>query len=97
MQIMDGFQINRFAFMYCLEVVLIGRGNISYNLVESKLRSIYKCEIIDCFEHPEYLRIILKVVYKEKYNSIMEEFKLKLEELNNIGIYKDEFFKVMDN
>ena len=33
---------------------------------------------MDCYDHPEYLKIVLKEVYKENYNSIINEIKLEL-------------------
>jgi len=72
------------------------KGDTSRHLVQARLASLYDCDLMDCYEHPEYLRTVLKDVYKEDYKSIIHEIKLLLDELVN---YKDiaEFFKIMES
>ncbi|HEV2192971.1 MAG TPA: hypothetical protein VGR54_05045 [Nitrosopumilaceae archaeon] len=74
----------------------MSKSNTKYNLVVAKLNSLYDCSIRDCCENPEYLKTILKEVYKEDYNSIIEEIKLQLDEL---VMEKDmsDFFKIMES
>ena len=86
---------NKIAFMSCVEIVLMRRGNIDYNLVLSKLHSIYNCEISECIDHPERLRDVLKEVYKENYNSVLHDFEVELERLVDINKFKIDFFKIM--
>ncbi|HET6458125.1 MAG TPA: hypothetical protein VFG24_04525 [Nitrosopumilaceae archaeon] len=72
------------------------KGNTKYNLLVAKLNSHHDCTIRDCYEHPEYLRPILKEVYKEDYDYIINEVKTQLVELVNeedIAI----FFKIMES
>ncbi|MFZ1077548.1 MAG: hypothetical protein WAN47_09010 [Nitrosotalea sp.] len=88
---------NKLAFMTCVEVVLMRRGNTNYHLVMAKLDSLYHCTIIDCYEHPEYLRIILKEVYKGDYQSILDDIKLELEKLVDIEKEMERFFKTMES
>jgi hypothetical protein len=57
------------------------RGNMIYNLVLAKLKSLYDCTIRDCYEHPEYLKTVLKEVYKENYYSIVQEIRVELGDL----------------
>jgi len=86
----------KMALISCLEVVLMSRGNTKYNLLVAKLNSLHDCTLRDCYEHPEYLRPILKEVYKEDYDHIINEIKLQLDELVN---EKDiaSFFKIMES
>ncbi|MGB9003487.1 MAG: hypothetical protein WCC52_06765, partial [Nitrosotalea sp.] len=56
---------NKLAFVTCIEVVLMRRGNANYHLVMARLDSLYNCTVMDCYEHPEYLKTVLKEVYKE--------------------------------
>lgn len=88
---------NKIAFMTCVEVVLMRRGNANYHLVMAKLDSIYNCGIIHCYEHPEYLRTVLKEVYKKDYDSILDDIKLELGQLTDIEKLKTEFFKIMES
>ncbi|MGB9125446.1 MAG: hypothetical protein WCC55_07870 [Nitrosotalea sp.] len=69
------------ALISCIETVLMRRGNTNYILVLSKLDSCYNYKIRDCYDHPEYLKIILKEVYKENYYSIINEIRLELSDL----------------
>ncbi len=70
------------------------RGNTYYHLVVARLNSHYNCTISDCYEHPEYLRNVLKDVYKGDYNSIIEEIKLTLGELAKVKTIAD-FITIM--
>jgi len=88
---------NKLAFMTCVEVVLMRRGNTNYHLVMARLDSLHNCTIIDCYEHPEYLRTVLKEVYKEDYNSILDDIKLELEKLVDIEKETERFFKIMES
>ena len=74
----------------------MSKGNTQYNLLAAKLNSLYDCTIRDCYEHPDYLKPTLKEVYKEDYNSIIEEIKLQLDELANEKDIAD-FFKIMES
>jgi len=69
------------ALISCIEVVLMRKGNVDYNLVLARLNALYGCKMIDCYEHPEYLKTVLKEVYKENYYSIINEFRVELGDL----------------
>ena len=84
------------AVISCVELVLMRRNNTYYNLVVAKLGSHYNSTIMDCYEHPEYLRTILKDVYKEDYNSIIDEIRLHLDELVNVQEIAN-FLKIMQS
>ncbi|MGI0072689.1 MAG: hypothetical protein ACREA3_02610 [Nitrosotalea sp.] len=87
---------HKIALISCVETVLMSRGGPNYHLTVAKLNSLYDCTILDCYEHPDYLRTVLKDVYKEEYNSIIDEIKLQLDEL----IYEKDlaqFFKTMES
>ncbi|MBI1829564.1 MAG: hypothetical protein HY222_05360 [Thaumarchaeota archaeon] len=90
-------QDNIMAIMTGIEIVIMRRGNTNYNLVLCKLNSLYNCTIMDCYEHPEYLRTVLKEVFKEDYNSIIEDIKLELEYLVDVEEEKARFFKIMED
>ncbi len=90
-------EANKIAFITCIEAVIVRRNDINYHLVQAKLNSLYNCTIMDCYENPEYLRTVLKDVYKEDYNSIIEDIKLKSSNLVDIDEQKAHFFKVMES
>ncbi len=93
---MDSSEQKKLAIMSCVEVVLMRREEPNYQLVVAKLNSLYKCTIVDCYENLEYLRTVLKEVYKENYNSIIDDIKLELEYLVDMEEEKTKFFKIME-
>lgn len=85
---------HKIALIASLEIVLMSMGNTKYNLVVAKL-GVHDISIRDCYTHPEYLKSILKEVYKEDYDYIISEVKARLDEL----IYEQDvaqFFKIME-
>ena len=93
----DKEEEDKIAFMTCVELVLMKRGDTKHNLVMARLKSLYDSDIVDCFEHPEYLRTVLREVFKDEYSSILNDIKLELEKLVDIEELKIKFFKVMEN
>lgn len=88
---------HRSALMSCIEVVIMRRNGANYHLIQAKLDSLYGYKILDCYDHPEYLRTVLKEVYKEDYNSIIDEVKLELEQLVDMGKEIADFIKIMES
>lgn len=86
---------NAIAFMSCIEVVLMRRGNANYHAVMAKLQSHYNSWIYECLDHPEHLRDVLKEVYGSDYGSVITEMRLESEILDDIYDIKNDFFKVM--
>lgn len=86
---------NKIAFMSCVEIVLMRHGNANYNLAISKLHSVYNRSIFECINHLEDLRVVLKEIYKENYNSILHDVEIELEKLVDINKFKIEFFTIM--
>ena len=87
---------NEIALISCIELVLMSKGNTKYNLVVAKLNSLYNITIRDCYKHPKYLQIVLKDVYKEDYNSIINEIKLHLDDIANEKELA-EFFEIVES
>ena len=83
------------ALISIIEMVLMRKENTKYNLLVAKLSSRYDCTVRDCYQHPEYLRAVLKEVYNDDYNPIIDDIKLHLGDLSN---EKDitTFFKIME-
>jgi hypothetical protein len=70
-------------------------GNTKYNLVVAKLNT-HDISIRDCYTHPEYLKPILKEVYQEDYDHIINEVKARLDELISDQDVA-QFFKIMES
>ena len=81
--------------MTCVEMVLMKRGNTQYNQVQAKLNSQYDCWIYQCVNHPEYLRDVLKEVYKNDYHSIIDEISMETDRITNFDKFKSNFFKIL--
>jgi len=94
---MDSPEIKKEAFMSCIEMVLMKKGGFNHNLVVAKLNSLYNTSVMNCYENPEYLRAVLKEVYKENYNSVIDDIKLGLDDLTDIEKEKTKFLKIMDS
>ena len=86
----------KLALISYVELVLMRRGNTNYHLVMARLDSLYGCKISDCYEHPEYLKTVLKDVYQEDYKSIVSQIKSYLVELADVKEIVD-FFKIMES
>ena len=88
---------NKIAFITCIEVVLMRRGNANYNSVLAKLKSKHGYEMNDILDHLDYLKIILKEVYKHEYNTVLDEISLETDRLEDMDEFKADFFKFMNN
>lgn len=64
-----------------IEVVLMRKGGPQYHLVLARLECDYDCKIYDCFEHPDYLKEVLKQVYGADYQTIVENLQVELGEI----------------
>lgn len=87
---------NKLALISCIELTLMRSGNTNYNLVICKLNALYDAGLADCYNHPDYLRIILKEVYKDNYQSIVNEIKMCLDDLLQVEEIAN-FMKVMQS
>ncbi len=86
----------KLALISYVELVLMRRGDTNYHLVMARLDSLYDCKIMDCYDHPEYLKTVLKDVYKEDYDSVISQIKSYLGDLEDIPKIIN-FFKIMES
>ncbi len=63
-----------------IEKTLLGMKEAVYEKVADELCEKYHCYIPDCFEKPEYLKAVLKDLYVESYNEIINSIKRELDE-----------------
>lgn len=63
-----------------VEIVLMRKGGPQYQLVLARLEKYYNCKIFDCFEHPDYLKMVLREVYGDEYKKIIEQIEWELGE-----------------
>ena len=65
-----------------IEHALLKMGNPELELVKSRLKEEYNCEISDCFTHPEYLKKILCDLFGEAYQDILKTINERLQKTN---------------
>ena|ERR1700741_3192271 len=63
-----------------LEKTLLELG-IYYKVID-ELKKRYRCRLDDCYEHPEYLSVILKDVYGDHYKTMIKPIYKQLEEFS---------------
>lgn len=87
---------HKVALISAIEVVLMSMGNAKYHSTVAKLRALYDIDIRECFDHPEYLKTVLKQVYIEDYEHIISEVKARLDTLVDLPDFK-QFFKIVES
>ena len=63
-----------------LEKTLLDAG-IYYKVIE-ELKKKYRCQLDNCYEHPEYLNTILKDLYGNSYKHVIKSINNHLEEFS---------------
>jgi len=63
-----------------LEKTLIDAG--IYHKVAEELKKRHRCQLDDCYEHPEYLNAILKDLYSNSYKHVIKSINKHLEEFS---------------
>ena len=66
-----------------LEKILLEIGLATYDKVVDELKKRYQCYLTDCYEHPEYLNVILKDLYGNSYRQIVKSINEQLEEFSS--------------
>ena len=66
-----------------LEKTLFEFGSGTYYKVVDELKKRYHCYLTDCYEHPEYLNVILKDLYGNSYRQIVKSINEQLEEFSS--------------
>jgi hypothetical protein len=65
-----------------IETTLLEIGKETYDKVVHDLYKKYYCYLPDCYDHPEYLNEILKDLYGNAYNIVVEKINKQLEEFS---------------
>jgi hypothetical protein len=61
-----------------VEHALLKMGTPELELVKSRLKNKYNCELSDCLKYPEYLKIILNELFGNAYPDILETINTRL-------------------
>ena len=66
-----------------IEETLLGIDLSTYYKVTDELKKRYHCYLTDCYEHPEYLNVILKDLYGNFSSQILKSINEKLKEYSH--------------
>lgn len=70
------------------------RGNSNYNLVLANLH-VSDCGTDDILDNLDYLKKVLKEVYKNDYDAVLDDILAETEILVDMDTFKAEFFQFM--
>jgi len=76
-----------------VEKTLLEIGPHVYDEVLTRMKDDYNCDFSDCLEHPDYLKRILKNIFGNSYNSIINSIQLFLLDFNSNRL--ENFLKCM--
>lgn len=65
--------------MHAIEKTLVEMSPSLLEVVSTRLKNDYRCNLGDCYEHPEYLKRILGDIYGDAYSDILKSIAAKLE------------------
>ena len=68
----DRYEVFKTLISVSVEKALLEMGMPELDLVISRLKEDYNCEISDCLEHPEYLKQILCELFGNSYQDILK-------------------------
>ncbi len=83
-------QVRKALVMLSIEKSLLNIGKPIYDKVVELLDKEYHCYLGDCYEHPEYLNAILRELFGNSSNVIVESIKEQLGEFsyaNSVAIF----------
>lgn len=63
-----------------IEHTLLKIGKKTLEKVQEEMHQKYKCDISDCYEHPEYLGNILKDLFGDSYHDVVRDVNKYLDE-----------------
>jgi hypothetical protein len=79
-----------------VELVLM-RSGPQYHAVVSKLEHHYNCSIIYCFDHPEHLSAVLREVYNEDFDRIIDSIETEFGEAIEQSEIANFIYKLREN
>ncbi len=88
-------QIKRALVTLSIEHALLEMGTPVLDEIARALYDNYKCYIPDCFDHPEYLKEVLKELYGNTYSNIIKSIHKHLDEFASQQPI-EEFLKVIN-
>ena len=92
----EGARMDRFLTAIAVEKTLLEMGKPILAEVNDRLKKYYDSGFVDCFEHPEYLSRILRDLFGDSYEKILDSIT------RNLGEHKSDekiakFLQMMKN
>ena len=78
----DDSKVFKLLISASVEKALLEMGTLEFDLVVSRLKEDYNCEISDCLDHPEYLKQILCELFGNFYQVILKSIHDSIEKSN---------------
>lgn len=70
-------------FAYSVEKTLSAISNLLHERTLERLEKDFRCEVIDCYDNPEYLKEILEDLYGKSYKTIIKKITEVLGEFDS--------------
>jgi len=83
-----GYDLKKDVVLFVVRQSLLASGKEAFEMINRSLFEKYHCELLDCFEKPEYLLDVLKYVYDGSYASVVESIKRSLDKFAQDGTIK---------
>lgn len=83
-----GYDLKKDVVLFVVRQSLLASGKEAFEMINRSLLEKYRCELLDCFEKPEYLLDVLKYVYDGSYASVVESIKRSLDKFAQDGTIK---------
>jgi len=76
----DNYAIKQAQVTSAVEKALVGIGFPVYENVVQRLYENHRCQLYDCYEHPEYLHEVIKEMFGDNHKDLVESIKTQLKE-----------------
>lgn len=77
-------EARRAIIMLAVEKTLLDFGKSTYDLVVKRFEEKYHAYLSDCYEHPNYIRVVLKDLFGKSAEQMLETIGENLKESSDI-------------
>jgi len=66
-----------------IQKALLESGSVTLEKISNRLFEIYRSNLLDCYDNPEYLREVLKETFGDSHVQIVEAIKTQLQSVSH--------------
>lgn len=66
-----------------IQKALLESGSVTLERVNNRLFEIYRSDLSDCYDNPEYLREVLKDVFGDSHTRVVDAIKIRLQSISH--------------